>query len=69
MLIDTGDVSSVLDAKVAKEAGDCCFAGERIQMGRMFRGMSEALLAGAKLGDAGLGDVKDAGGGFRRGWA
>lgn len=57
MLIDTGDVSSVLDAKVAKELG-IAVSPVKDPDGKDVPGYERALLAGAKLGDAGLGDVK-----------
>lgn len=57
MLIDTGDVSSVLDAKVAKELG-IAVSPVKDADGKDVPGYERALLAGAKLGDAGLGDVK-----------
>ena len=57
MLIDTGDASSVLDAKVAKELGIDVLPVKGAD-GKDIPNYARAALAGAKLGDAGLGDVK-----------
>jgi hypothetical protein len=57
MLIDTGDVSSVLDAKVAKELG-IAVSPVKGADGKDVSGYARAALTGAKLGDAELGDVK-----------
>ena len=57
MLIDTGDVSSVLDTKVAKDLGlevSPVKGGD----GKDVPGFGRAVLSGLKVGDAGLGDLK-----------
>jgi hypothetical protein len=57
MLIDTGDVSSVLDAKMAKELGIAVLPVKDAD-GKDVPGYARAALRGAKLGDAELGEVK-----------
>ena len=54
MLIDTGDVNSVLDTKVAKELG-LEIAPVKGPDGKEVPGYGRAVLHGAKLGEAGLG--------------
>lgn len=57
MLIDTGDVSSVLDTKVAKDLG-LEISPIKGADGKEIPGYSSAVLHGLMLGDAGLGDLK-----------
>jgi hypothetical protein len=57
MLIDTGDVNSVLDTKVAKDMGLEILPVKDAD-GKEIRGYAKAVLSGLKVGDAGLGDVK-----------
>lgn len=57
MLIDTGDVSSVLDTKVAKDLG-LEVSPVKDADGKEVAGYGRAVLHGLKVGDAGLGDVK-----------
>jgi len=57
MLIDTGDVSSVLDTKVAKDLGLEVFPVKDAD-GKEIPGYEKAVLHGLQVGDAGLGDVK-----------
>jgi Aspartyl protease len=57
MLIDTGDVNSVLDTHVAKELGLEVLPVKDAD-GKEIPGYGKAVLSGLKVGDAGLGDVK-----------
>jgi hypothetical protein len=57
MLIDTGDVSSVLDTQVAKSLGLEVLPVKDAD-GKEIAGYGRAVLSGLKVGDAGLGDVK-----------
>ncbi|WP_263350696.1 retropepsin-like aspartic protease [Acidicapsa acidisoli] len=57
MLIDTGDVSSVLDTQVAKNLGLEVLPVKGAD-GKQVPGYGRAVLSGLKIGDAGLGDVK-----------
>ncbi len=57
MLIDTGNVNSMLDAAVAKDLG---LSLEPVmgQDGKPFPGYSKAILKGANVGNGALGDLK-----------
>lgn len=57
MLIDTGDVSSILDTKVAKDLG-LEVSPVKDADGKEIPGYARTLLRGLKVGDAELGDVK-----------
>jgi hypothetical protein len=57
MLIDTGDVNSVLDTQVAKDLGLEVLPVKDAD-GKEIPGYGKAVLLGLKVGDAGLGDVK-----------
>jgi hypothetical protein len=57
MLIDTGDVDSVLDTKVAKDLGLEVLPVKGAD-GKEIAGYGSAVLHGLRLGDAVLGDVK-----------
>src|SRR5271154_3778460 len=57
MLIDTGDVSSVLDTKVAKDLG-LEVLPVKDGDGKDIPGYGKTVLHSLKVGDAGLGDVK-----------
>jgi len=57
MLIDTGDVNSVLDMKVAKDLGLEVLPVKGVD-GKDIPGYGKAVLNGLKVGDAGLGDLK-----------
>jgi hypothetical protein len=57
LLVDTGNVNSVLDASVAKELGLSVmpYTGRD---GKLVAGFGRAILTGVKIGDRPLGDVK-----------
>jgi hypothetical protein len=57
LLLDMGDVQSVLDTAVAKELG-LAVAAVRGRDGKEIPGYGQATLAGLAVGDASLGDVK-----------
>src|SRR5580658_8709115 len=57
MLIDTGDVSSILDTKVAKDLG-LEVSPVKDADGKEIPGYARTLLRGLTVGDAELGDVK-----------
>jgi hypothetical protein len=57
LLIDTGNVNSVLDTAVAKEAG-LVLTPVNGRDGKPVAGYGRTVLAGVKLGDASLGDIK-----------
>lgn len=57
MLIDTGDVTSVLDTKVAKDLG-LEVSPIKGADGKEIPGYKSTVLHGLMLGDAGLGDLK-----------
>ena len=57
MLIDTGDVNSVLDTHVAKDLG-LEVSPVKDADGKQIPGYGKAVLHGLKMGDAALGDVK-----------
>jgi hypothetical protein len=57
MLIDTGDVNSVLDTHVAKDLG-LEVSPVKDADGNAIPGYGKAVLHGLKMGDAALGDVK-----------
>jgi hypothetical protein len=57
MLIDTGDVSSVLDTKVAKDLG-LEVLPVKDGDGKDIPGYGKTVLHGLQVGDAGLGDLK-----------
>lgn len=57
LLVDTGNVSSLLDTAVAKEAG-LELTPVNGSDGKPVAGYGRAVLDGVKLGDASLGEVK-----------
>jgi hypothetical protein len=57
MLIDTGDVSSVLDSKVAKDLG-LAVSPVKDADGKDVAGYARSVLGGLKVGEGTLGDVK-----------
>ena len=57
LLVDTGNVNSVLDTAVAKEA-QLVVTPVKDRDGKPVADYGRSLLAGVKLGDASLGDVK-----------
>jgi hypothetical protein len=57
LLVDTGNVNSLIDGAVAKEMG-LTLAPVNGADGKPLTGYSRSTLAGIKLGDASLGDIK-----------